>query len=134
MRPTVLADTGPLFAALDPDDTFHRRAHDEIKLLNRNGVGIAILYPTLLETYSLVLYRLGIQPAQVWLGEVSRGAQLLNPLPDDYDQAKQRLLTYQDQRMSLFDAVLATASQRLRVPVWTFDHHFDVMRVAVWRV
>jgi len=133
VRPSILADTGPLYAALDPDDTLHGRAHNEIALLNRTGVRVVVLCPTLLETYSLALYRLGTWPAQTPLSEVSRRAQLLNPLSDDYDQANQRLLGFRDQRMSLFDAVLATVSQRLKLPVWTFDHHFDVMRIDVWR-
>ena len=40
---------------------------------------------------------------------------------------------YPDQPITLFDALLAVMSERFDLPVWTFDHHFDVMRVAVWR-
>jgi predicted nucleic acid-binding protein len=36
-------------------------------------------------------------------------------------------------RITLTDAVLATMSPRLRLPVWTYDHHFDIMQVEVWR-
>jgi hypothetical protein len=28
---------------------------------------------------------------------------------------------------------VATLAGRLGLEVWTYDHHFDVMRVAVWR-
>jgi hypothetical protein len=31
------------------------------------------------------------------------------------------------------DAVIAEISGRLEAPVWTFDHHFDVIGVKVWR-
>jgi len=75
VRGSVLADTGPLYAALDRDDTWHRRAQDDIE----------------------------------------------------------RLLAYTDQPLSLVDAVLAVVSSRLASPVWTFDHHFDVLRAEVWR-
>jgi len=30
-------------------------------------------------------------------------------------------------------ATLAALSARLNAPIWTYDHHFDVMRVKVWR-
>jgi predicted nucleic acid-binding protein len=31
----------------------------------------------------------------------------------------------------LFDAVYAALAERLDLPVWTFDHHFDVMGSAI---
>jgi hypothetical protein len=31
------------------------------------------------------------------------------------------------------DRALAAMSVPLAAPVWTFDHHFDVMSVEVWR-
>jgi predicted nucleic acid-binding protein len=33
----------------------------------------------------------------------------------------------------LVDAVIAEVADRLDAPVWTFDHHFDVMGANVWR-
>ncbi len=42
-------------------------------------------------------------------------------------------LRYQDQDLSLFDAIAAVVSERLSLPVWTYDYHFEVMRVEVWR-
>jgi predicted nucleic acid-binding protein len=38
-----------------------------------------------------------------------------------------------DQDISLVDATVATLGTRLKVEIWTYDHHFDVMRVPVWR-
>ena len=38
-----------------------------------------------------------------------------------------------DQDLSLFDAVTAALSDRLGLPVWTFDHHFELMRRPLWR-
>jgi hypothetical protein len=62
MRSAVLADSGPLYAAVDPDDAYHPQAQRE-----------------------------------------------------------------------LFNATLAVLAARLGVAVWTYDHHFDIMRVEVWR-
>ena len=41
--------------------------------------------------------------------------------------------TYDDQDITLFDAVVAVVSGKLQIPVWTFDSDFDVMRSNVWR-
>ena len=44
-----------------------------------------------------------------------------------------RVVSLPEQDISLFDAVTAALSRRLGLPVWTFDQHFDVMRVKRWR-
>ncbi|MGF1471086.1 MAG: type II toxin-antitoxin system VapC family toxin [Rubrobacteraceae bacterium] len=129
----VLADTGPLYAALDPDDENHGRAQENIELLNLQELGIVVAYPTLCESYSLILYKLGIPAAHGWLDELRENASLINPTQDDYGRASERLLGYRDQGFSMFDSIVACLSERLEFPVWTFDHHFDVMRVEVWR-
>lgn len=52
---------------------------------------------------------------------------------DDYFRAAQTVRSFEDQPLTLVDAVLAQLSMRLSAPVWTYDHHFDVMGVTVWR-
>jgi predicted nucleic acid-binding protein len=130
---TVLADTGPLYAAVDPSDEHHERAQEDIGRLNAGGLGVAVAYPTLCECYSLVLYKLGAGTAQGWLEEVEGGAFLMNPTPGDFGEAAGLIRGYRDQALSMFDAVTATMSRRLGLRVWTYDHHFDVVRVEVWR-
>jgi predicted nucleic acid-binding protein len=129
----VLADTGPLYAALDPSDDHHDQAQGDIERLNSEGFGVAVAYPILCECYSLVLYRLGVETAHDWLGELKDNASLINPTPEDFREATELVLGYRDQALSIFDAVTAALSRRLEFPVWSYDHHFDVMRVAVWR-
>ena len=133
MNRSVLADTGPLYAAADPDDQYHHRAQKELKRLNRDKCSIIIAYPILFESYTLVLYRLGKQAASTWLYETIEGASLINPAPEDYRAATAKVVSFQDQRITLFDATLAVLAQRSGLQVWTYDHHFDVMRVPVWR-
>lgn len=43
----VLADTGPLYVALDPDDDNHGRAREDIERLNSEGLRVTVAYPTL---------------------------------------------------------------------------------------
>jgi predicted nucleic acid-binding protein len=132
VKHAVLADTGPLYAANDKGDTHHRRALKQIEELAGDSWDILLPYPILLEAYSLVLSRLGGQAALAWLDEAS-DASLLNPGPDDYVQAFTIVRTLADQEISLVDATVAALSMRLKLKVWTYDHHFDVMRIPVWR-
>ena len=128
----MLADTGPLYAAADPDDTHHKRARRELSRLASGHYEVVVAYPTLLEAYTLVLFRLGESAASNWLEEMASTA-LLNPLAEDYRQAIARVQSLKGQSITLFDALVATLAHRLRLEVWTYDHHFDMMRVAVWR-
>lgn len=128
----VLADTGPLYAAVDPEDSHHARALQELKKLGSDRREMLVLYPTLLEAYSLILFRLGRDAASDWLTDMFNVARL-NPTPEDYRQAAERIRALADQPITLFDAVAAVIATRLKVEVWTYDHHFDVMRVPVWR-
>jgi predicted nucleic acid-binding protein len=132
VRPAVLADTGPLYAAADPDDAHHKRSRRELRRLADEKQEIMVAYPTLLEAYTLVLFRLGEAAASRWLEDMS-GAALVNPSAEDYRRAIVRVQSLKDQAITLFDALVATLAVRLDLEVWTYDHHFDAMRVAVWR-
>jgi predicted nucleic acid-binding protein len=133
MPRTVLADTGPLYAAVDPDDRHHARAHRELLELGRQKTTVALAYPTLLEAYTLILYRLGRPSASRWLHEIVAGTSLINPTSDDYRAAVAKVDVYVDQSITLFDATSAVMAVRLGIPVWTYDYHFDVMGIPVWR-
>jgi predicted nucleic acid-binding protein len=104
-----------------------------LKRLNRDRSDVVIAYPTVLEAYTLVLYRLGDHIASNWLNDILAGAALINPTPDDYREAANKILAFTDQPITLFDATVAVLAARLEIEVWTYDHHFDVMRTAVWR-
>jgi predicted nucleic acid-binding protein len=132
MKRAVLADTGPLYAAVDPDDAHHKRARQELQRLAHEKREVVVAYPTLLETYTLVLFRLGKSTALVWRNDMA-SAVLINPTPEDYRQAGAKIQDLLDQPITLFDATVATLAARLGLQVWTYDHHFDLMRVAVWR-
>ncbi len=132
-RLTVLADSGPLYAAFDPDDQFHQQAQAELTRLGGSGRQVLVTQQTLIETHALILRRLGHRRALEWLAEVLDGVLLLETAPADWEGVLDRLRRYPDQSLSLTDALVASVSEQLQVPVWTYDHHFDVMRVPVWR-
>ncbi len=132
MTRAVLADTGPLYAANDLGDARHQRALRELKALAGDRREVLVAYPTLLEAHTLLLFRLGRDAASTWLTEMAV-TRFINPTPEDYRQAVARIQSLSDQRISLADATLASLSTRLGLEVWTHDHHFDVMRIPVWR-
>lgn len=128
----VLADAGPLYAASDASDAHHSQAQEQLQKLQRERRQIAIAYPTLLEAHALILVRLGTSAAFRWLGYMSDAA-LVNPGPEDYRQGFSIIRSFEDQSITLFDATLAALATRTGLHVWTYDHHFDVMRIPVWR-
>lgn len=133
MSRAIIADAAPLFAAVDPDDAHHKRAQSELKVVAREKRELIVSYSTALETHALVLRRLGAEAAGNWLTDILVSASFVNPSAEDYIAGAMKLATFTDQSITLFDTVLAVLSTRLGVQVWTYDHHFDVMRTNVWR-
>lgn len=132
MTRAVLADTGPLYAAVDPHDAHHKQALAELRKLDREKREVVVAYPILLEAYTMVLHRLGVHTASDWLTDMADAA-LVNPTQEDYRRAAAKVGALADQPITLFDATVAALAVRLNLEVWTYDHHFDLMRVAVWR-
>jgi len=128
----VLADTGPLYALSDPSDQYHRRAHQQMARLGVEGYLVAVTYPTISETYTLVLRRLGANYAHGWIEQLMDGVVAVNPEPGDYQQAILQVLRYPDQVITLFDALVAVLAEKMGQPVWSYDHHFDLMRSVRW--
>ncbi|MGA2133224.1 MAG: PIN domain-containing protein [Bryobacteraceae bacterium] len=132
MPKPALADTGPLYALADPSGQYHKQACAQLEKLHNTGHYVAVTYLTLAESYTLILRRLGAAYAHVWLQEVVDGSSLLSPEPGDYIQAVALIAAYPDQPITLFDAVAAAVGERLKLPVWTYDRHFDLMRSKRW--
>ena len=48
----IIADTGPLYAAIDIDDQYHQRSKTQIQRINAENLTILVPFPVYLETYS----------------------------------------------------------------------------------
>jgi predicted nucleic acid-binding protein len=128
----VLADSGPLYAIIHPHDQYYERAHAELAALAADHLLMAVIYPTVLETYSLILKRHSPIDAISWIQDVSRNPLPLEPIKADYLQAFETVQRFTDQDVTLFDAVLASFAIRSNLPVWTYDHHFDTLGATRW--
>lgn len=133
MTRTVLADTGPLYALADSSDQYHLRSTRDLDQILTRGLRVAIPYPVLCESHTLVLRRLGGPYSRQWLSELLEGAIMLNPEPADYLSVPALLGRFPDQAITLIDAVTAVLAQRVRTPVWSYDRHFTIMGVRLWR-
>jgi predicted nucleic acid-binding protein len=47
----IIADTGPLYAAIDVDDQYHQRSKIQIQRINTEKLTILVPFPVYLETY-----------------------------------------------------------------------------------
>ncbi len=129
---TALVDAGPLYALSDPSDQYHQHAREQMRRLVAQGYFVAVTYPAIAETHTLLLRRLGSTYAHEWLQDLFDRVIPVNPEPGDYQEAVLRVLKYPDQPITLCDAVVAVLSEKMNQPVWTYDYHFDVMRAVRW--
>ncbi len=129
----IIADTGPLYAAIDIDDQYHQRSQQELKIINQQKLAIIIPYPIYLETHKLILQSLGITAALRFTRDIEQQVNFVNPTPEDYQAATSIITKFPDQKITLFDAVTVILANQIKLPVWTYDYHFDIMKAKVWR-
>ena len=129
----VIVDTGPLYAEIDRDDQYHERSRSELIKMNQNKTKLILPFPILLEAHKLVLYKCNIKAAKIFFERLINRTNLINPTSEDYQLAYHLLNKFPDQKITLFDAVVAVLANQAKLPVWTYDYHFDVMGVQIWR-
>jgi hypothetical protein len=57
---------------------------------------------------------------------------MLSPEPADYVAGRSLLGHFPDHRITLTDGLTEVLSRRLRMPVWTFDRQFTILRTKQW--
>jgi predicted nucleic acid-binding protein len=129
----ILADTTPLYGAIDTSDQFHARAQAEIQRIAKEKLIVVVSFPVYIETYSLLLYRLGFEQASRFRQNCLESANFLNPTEEQYLKAIKKVQQFPDQTITIVDTLTAILADELNIPVWTYDYHFDVMKISVWR-
>lgn len=124
---SLVIDTGPLLASLDPTDP----RHTACSTLLRQRERLVIPAPVLVELdYWCEAKRLGSAFDEV-LRNVRRGALTIEPVvPDDYDRILELRDDYRDLSVGFVDAAVLTIVERLgERRLATLDRrHFAVMR------
>ena len=129
----VLADAGPLVALAFTADQYHLAARADLERFAAERTRVYVSFITVVESCTLILRRATPRYAFRWYDSLRARADFLNPTEGEYLTAIELVRRYGDQPISIADGVTAVVSRRLGLPAWTYDHHFDVMRVDRWR-
>jgi predicted nucleic acid-binding protein len=128
----LLVDTGVFYATADASDQYRARAVAEQEQIAHEGWELAAPVSTICETHRLILQHLSPYHAHRWLAVATDSVGLLCPTESDMAQAYAVLHRFHDQPLTLFDTLLYVLSERLAAPIWTYDHHFDILRARRW--
>lgn len=125
--PPVLVDTAVIYALADRRDGAHEAARELLKHLLEERAPLLVSLPTVYEAHRLILYRLGIGAGIRFLTGYRQLYNLVWPTEGQHGQAIQLLQRFEDQKISLTDAVNAVIAQEAKGSVATFDHHYELM-------
>lgn len=120
----IIVDTGIFYALLDKDDRYHQQAQAEMHTAIAQKLSLYAVYPVIIESYSLILYRLGFETAQRFLKYSQDCITLLNPTPEQYEKAQLELAKHPDQKITLVEAITATVAAEKNLLVWSYDFSF----------
>ena len=109
----LIADTGPLYAAIDIDDQYPQRSQQELKIINQQKLAILVPSPIYLETHKLILQSLGITAALKFTRDIEKQVNFVNPTAKDYQAATSIITKFPDQKMTLFDAVTVILANQI---------------------
>lgn len=128
---SLFVDTGAWYALVDSRDP----AHDKAKLyFSENRMSMITTNFVFDETITLIRKKLGWQTAYDF-GEMLRSSERLKIIPvliEDEQKAWSIFFKYRDQDFSYTDCSSFAVMLRLKIgSVFTFDHHFKVMKFNV---
>lgn len=125
---TIIADTGPLYALVDTDDSWHERV---VAWWRANRQPIVVPTCVLPEVCYLLHTRIGPEAETAFVRALADGEFVVEPLePEDVARASTLLAKYTDLELGFVDAtVIATAERLDSIEVLTTDRrHFVAVR------
>ncbi len=125
---TVIADTGPIYALIDSDDSWHNRVVDWWR---QNREPVVVPVGVLPEVCYLLHTRISQQAEAAFVRAITDGEFVVEPLtPEDITRAEALLTKYADLDLGFVDAtVIATAERLDATEVITTDRrHFSAIR------
>jgi len=123
----VLLDSGALFALMSEGDQYHELAQTFFEILISERIPLYTTNAVILETYRLILHKLGIQKAldflEQWLSDPTL-MTIERMSVEDEENAREVVRKYSDQDISLTDAVnFAVMSRKGILKMFGFDNH-----------
>ena len=123
MKRAVLWDSSAILALLDDRDANHGRAVEIATTIARDRRQSLITNYVEVETYALLLRKLGRALALAWL--VSDTLPVERATLADEASAREMLMVHRDKDWSLCDAISFATIERRRIrTAFSFDHHF----------
>ncbi|MBI3061385.1 MAG: PIN domain-containing protein [Deltaproteobacteria bacterium] len=119
----LLVDTSAVYALIDRDDSYHRKAVSLLRSLPRRGLTPLLTNFIVAESHALLLSRLGANIARDWL---LRQIWPVEPVtPQDEAKAREIIQRYTDKSFSYTDATSFAVMERLGIKeAFAFDPHF----------
>lgn len=119
----VLVDTSAVYALVDRNDAYHRRAVSLLRSLPRRGMAPLLTNFIIAETHALLLSRLGPETSRHWLLDQIWPAERVTP--QDEGKAREIIQRYTDKTFSYTDATSFAVMERLGIQeAFAFDPHF----------
>lgn len=128
----VYVDTGPLYALADKRDQDHQRALKAFTALHKSKTPIRCPISTILELHMLTLRR-KLKNAATIARVTFDNYGPTYPEAADMQAALESVAKFNDQGVSLADALLASMAKAANARVLTFDdRHFGLMGAEVY--
>jgi predicted nucleic acid-binding protein len=108
------------------------RARANQNRLEQQRRPVAVLTTTLAEAHTLILYRQGASAAAAWFDAITPSVRMIHPTIEDFRTAIPLIRQFPDQRLMIFEALVYVVSNRLGLPIWSYDHHFDMLQANRW--
>lgn len=119
----LLVDTSAVYALIDRDDAYHRKAVSLLRSLPRRGLNPLLTNFIVAESHALLLSRLGAEVARDWLLRQIWPVERVTP--QDEARAREIIQKYIDKTFSYTDATSFATMERLGIKeAFAFDPHF----------
>lgn len=121
----IVVDTPAFYALISSTDTFHTQARLSYERLLDWEWEIWTTSYVLLETSSLIHIRLGFEPLETFVGNISRFIQTLWIEESILSEAWRRMVARRGQEFNLIDWTTVVAAEKLGASIFTFKKGFS---------
>jgi predicted nucleic acid-binding protein len=132
----IFIDTGAFLAMLMPGDQFSGTAVKFWDKLEKLNVPLFSSEPVVIETANFLIRQQSPEIAAEWLKSSQDSTEIrwLQPSRDDFRHARELIVKFSDQRISMTDALSFSLMKRHNIlQAFSFDHHFPMAGFKLWQ-